>query len=185
MLRTKQVRAGTKEENSLRNTISLYSKMVASQDVLEKASIPPSSIRSGKLSSAGKLSFKVTIVKRGTFEKHLKINQDIPRMKSLHQTDRRQVLVYFSEASLPQYQWIKKENLIKFHTSLLQVRLDKPNPTQTKPPAVTVGCRVEYQDATTGMSKLGVVCVLEGEIAHIADASTLHRVIPWYVFPSL
>ena len=106
-------------------------------------------------------------------------------MKSLHQTDRRQVLVYFSEASLPQYQWIKKENLIKFHTSLLQVRLDKPNPTQTKPPAVTVGCRVEYQDATTGMSKLGVVCVLEGEIAHIADASTLHRVIPWYVFPSL
>jgi hypothetical protein len=185
MLRTKQVRAGTKEENSLRNTISLYSKMVASQDVLEKASIPPSSIRSGKLSSAGKLSFKVTIVKRSTFEKHLKINQDIPRMKSLHQTDRRQVLVYFSEASLPQYQWIKKENLIKFHTSLLQVRLDKPNPTQTKPPAVTVGCRVEYQDATTGMSKLGVVCVLEGEIAHIADASTLPRVIPWYVFPSL
>ena len=103
-------------------------------------------------------------------------------MKSLHQSDRRQVLVYFSEASLPQYQWIKKENLIKFHTSLLQVRLDKPNPTQTKPPTVTVGCRVEYQDAATGMSKLGVVCVLEGEIAHIADASTLHRVIPWYVF---
>ena len=102
-------------------------------------------------------------------------------MKSLHQTDRRQVLVYFSEASLPQYQWIKKENLIKFHTSLLQVRLQKPNPTQTKKPEVTVGCRVEYQDAATGMSKLGLVCVLEGDIAHVADLSTLHRVIPWYV----
>ena len=102
-------------------------------------------------------------------------------MKSLHQTDRRQVLVYFSEASLPQYQWIKKENLIKFHTSLLQVRLQKPNPTQTKKPEVTVGCRVEYQDAATGMSKLGLVCALEGDTAHVADLSTLHRVIPWYV----
>ena len=74
--RLMSVRAGTKEENSLRHTISLYSKMVASQGVLENVhSIPPNVRSCGKLSSAGKLSFKVTIVRRSTFEKHLKINQ--------------------------------------------------------------------------------------------------------------
>ena len=104
-------------------------------------------------------------------------------MKSLHQSDRRQVLVYFSEASLPQYQWIKRESDQVSHV-LASGSIGQTESTQTKPPAVTVGCRVEYQDATTGMSKLGVVCVLEGDIAHMADASTLHRVIPWYVFPS-
>ena len=112
------LRAGVKEEQTLRDTIGIYRDRVAStcslsllyliitnhktlllfqqhinsgQDVLQKATSAPSAIR--KSSSAGKLSFKVTIVRRSTFDQHLKMSQEIPRMKSLSQVDRRQVLV--------------------------------------------------------------------------------------------
>jgi hypothetical protein len=84
---------------------------------------------------------------------------------------------YFSKAELDRYPWIKKESLVKIHTSLL--KLQRQDPTQTEKTEIIVGSEVEYKDSTTGMSKLGVVCAKDEEIAHVADSSSLHRVVPW------